>query len=276
MAIDRWRPPATRRCGSLNPASPMLEPEPVHTRIGLIVPSANRLTEPHMRRYAPKGVEVHVTRLRMTGRHHVSLVDLLPRIEDATGALDDAGCDVIVFHCTASSMEAGLAGEEQVLAIMRGATRASVATTATATLAALRALELRHIAMFSPYVAETHAHEASFLAEAGVAVVGGQCLGLEGADKFVAVSPSEWYQLAVRATPPAADGVFLSCTTIHAPPVIAPLEQALARPVVTSNQAVLWYALRTNGVEERVAGLGRLLQVVGEPTPDPLPAASKS
>jgi maleate isomerase len=247
----------------------MLESVSVHARIGLIVPSANRLTEPHMRQYAPKGVEVHVTRLRMTGRHHVPLVDLLPLIEDATGALDDAGCQVIVFHCTASSMEAGLAGEEMVLDTMRTATPALVATTATATLAALRTLRLGRIALFSPYLAETHAHEASFLGEAGVEVVGGQCLGLEGADEFVSVSPSEWYQLAVRGTPPAADGVFLSCTTIQAPPVIAPLEQTLARPVVTSNQAVLWYALRKCGVDDRVEGLGRLLDVASDPAPNP-------
>src|SRR5919197_4942029 len=87
---------------------------PVRARIGLIVPSSNRITEPQMRQYAPAGVEVHVTRLRMTGASHVPLADLMPRIIDATAALDDARCDVIVFHCTASSMEAGLSGERRV------------------------------------------------------------------------------------------------------------------------------------------------------------------
>jgi maleate isomerase len=213
-----------------------------------------------MRQYAPGGVEVHVTRLRMTGRHHVPLVELLPRIEEATGALDDAGCDVIVFHCTASSMEAGLAGEEQVLTTMRGATRAAVATTATATLGALRDLGLRRIALFSPYISETHAHEQAFLAEAGVDVVGGECLGLNGGDEYVQVLPSAWLRLVSRATPSDAEGVFLSCTNIHALPVISPLECALGRPVVTSNQAVLWYALRVCRVHDAVPGLGRLCQ----------------
>ncbi len=35
----------------------------VTARIGLMFPSSNRLTEPQMRRYAPRGVEIHVTRL---------------------------------------------------------------------------------------------------------------------------------------------------------------------------------------------------------------------
>ena len=243
----------------------MSEPEPVSTRIGLIVPSSNRLTEPQMRRYLPSGVEVHVTRLRMTGPHHVPLAELLPRIEEATGALDDAHCDAIVFNCTASSMEAGLAGEERVLATMRAATQAAVATTATATLAALRALGMRRVALFSPYVAETHAHEVAFLAEAGVEVVGGECLGLRGGDEYLQVQPSEWLQRVVQATPPAAEGVFLSCTNIHAPPVIEPLERALERPVVASNQAVLWHALRACCVHTRVTGLGRLFELDREP-----------
>jgi maleate isomerase len=85
--------------------------ENVRARIGLIIPSSNRLTEPQMRRYAPPGVEIHVTRLRMTGATHVPLDQLMPRIVEATLALADARCDVIVFHCTASSMEAGLEGE---------------------------------------------------------------------------------------------------------------------------------------------------------------------
>src|SRR5216683_5155686 len=143
-------------------------PPQVKARIGLIIPSSNRLTEPQMRRYAPRGVQVHATRLRMTGASHVPLAQLMPRIVEATLALADARCDVIVFHCTASSMEAGLAGERQVLDAMRGITSSEVTTTASASLAALDTLDIRRIVLISPYVAETHRHEVDFLGEAGL------------------------------------------------------------------------------------------------------------
>ena len=236
-----------------------LRPETIRARIGLIIPSSNRLTEPQMHRYAPSGVQVHVTRLRMTGPHHVPVSELAPRIVEATGALNDARCDVIVFHCTASSMEAGLEGERLVLEAMESATDAEVATTATGTVAALRALGLRRIALFSPYVEATHAHEAAFLSEAGVEVIGGRWLGLRGGDEYITVPPAEWLGLARVETPDEADGVFLSCTNIHSPDVIEPLEEALGRPVVTSNQAVLWYSLRRAGLSDDVPALGRLL-----------------
>jgi len=79
------------------------------------------MVEQEMVRYVPAGVQAHVARLRMTGRHHVPLADLLPRIEEAARTLTDARCDVIAFHCTAASTEAGLEGEERALeAVARG------------------------------------------------------------------------------------------------------------------------------------------------------------
>ena len=236
----------------------MNAPDEVRARIGLIIPSSNRLTEPQMRHYAPTGVEIHVTRLRMTGASHVPLAELLPRIVESTLALSDARCDAIVFHCTASSMEAGLHGEQQVIEAMRGATAAQVATTATATLAAMRALKLDHIALFSPYVAATHAHEITFLEEAGVNVIGGRALGLSGGDDYITVLPVEWLRIAETETPPQATGVFLSCTNIRAPEIVEQLERSLGRPVVTSNQAVLWYALRQCRITDGAPALGRL------------------
>jgi maleate cis-trans isomerase len=239
----------------------VIDPPPeVTARIGLIIPSSNRLTEPQMRRYAPPGVEVHVTRLRMTGASHVPLAQLMPRIVEATQALADARCDVIVFHCTASSMEAGLDGERQVLQAMRSATVSQVTTTASATLAAFHELDIRQIVLISPYVATTHQHEVDFLGEAGLSVVGGRALGLAGGDQYITVAPAEWLRIAREDARPNADGVFLSCTNIHSPEVVEPLEHAIGKPVITSNQAVLWYALRACGHSARIPSLGRLFR----------------
>jgi maleate isomerase len=128
-------------------------------------------------------------------------------------------------------------------------------------LAALRALELRRIALFSPYVEATHTHEIAFLNQAGIEVVGGRCLGLAGGDQYILVTPEEWLHMAEADTSPLAEGAFLSCTNIHASEIVEPLERALGRPVVTSNQAVLWWAMRTCGLADNVAELGGLFRV---------------
>lgn len=243
----------------------LAESPAVQARLGLIIPSSNRLTESHMRRFAPVGLEVHVTRLRMTGPHHVPLDALVARAVDAAHLLADAGCDAIVFHCTASSMEAGRDGEARLLHALRSATDCTVSSTASAVVAALRAVQAQKIVLLSPYVAATHEHEIGFLAECGIATVGGRALGLRGGADYMQVTPREWLRHAVEACAgaPKFDAVFLSCTNIHSLEVIEPLEACIERPVLASNQAVLWHALRTTGLPDVVPGFGRLCGTQG-------------
>jgi maleate isomerase len=231
----------------------------VHTRIGLIIPSSNQLTEPQFQRYAPPGVQVHVTRLRMTGPHHVPLLELLPRVAEAAQMLDDAGCDVIVFHCTASSTSAGLAAEARVVETIQQVTGGRAATTASTLLAALRALGARRLVLVTPYPPEANAHEREFFAEAGLEVVRDRALDLpRTGGGYAAAPPSLWLEVTQAEADPRADAYLLSCTTIQTIDIIEELEARLARPVVTSNQATLWYCLRACGREDVVPGLGRL------------------
>src|SRR5687768_7594980 len=113
--------------GTRSPAS--IEPR---LRLGLIIPSSNRLTEPQFHRYAPPGVDIHVTRLRMTGAFTAPIDQLMPRIIEAAEMLADARCDVIGFHCTATSMEEGVAGDRHIIDAIADATDHTATSTATA------------------------------------------------------------------------------------------------------------------------------------------------
>jgi maleate isomerase len=73
------------------------------------------------------------------------------------------------------------------------------------------------------------------------------------------VDPNEWYRLTFERRRPDAEAYFLSCTNIRAMAAIAPLERALNVPVISSNQAMLWHALRKAGVADKLQGYGRLL-----------------
>ena len=52
-------------------------------RLGLIIPSSNRLSEPHFQRFVPADVAVHTTRLQMTGVHNKPLGPLLEDVSRA-------------------------------------------------------------------------------------------------------------------------------------------------------------------------------------------------
>jgi maleate cis-trans isomerase len=55
-----------------------------------------------------------------------------------------------------------------------------------------------------------------------------------------------------------ADAYFISCANIRSIDVIEVLERDLGKPVITSNQAAFWRALRMAGVNDVIPALGSL------------------
>jgi maleate isomerase len=231
-------------------------------RIGLIIPSSNRMVEEEMVRHVPPGVTAHVARLRMTGAHRVGLDALLPQVKEAAATLTDAHCDVVAFHCTANSTSEGIAGEAKLLGALRDAGATHVTTTASAIRHAFDVLGARRIVLLTPYSTHVTEEEASFLREAGYEVVHAHGFAMKGSDEYCTTPPQFWRDRALEAARPDADVYFLSCANISVFPVIEEIEQKLGRPVVTSNQAVIWEALSLLGIADRRNCHGRLFETL--------------
>jgi maleate isomerase len=147
---------------------------------------------------------------------------------------------VVAFHCTANSMQEGLGGEERILVAMTRAGAPQATTTATAVRRAFDALGARKVVLITPYDQRTTDHEAEFLHEAGYQVLQATGFALNGSDAYCATPPAFWRERVLEAARRDAEVYFVSCANISVFGVIEELEQRLGRPVVTSNQAVVW------------------------------------
>lgn len=232
-------------------------------RVGLIIPSSNRMVEQEMAHHYPEGVVVHVGRLRMTGAQRMPLPRLLPRISEAAAALVDARCDVVTFHCTANSTEEGPQGEAQILAALEAGGAGKASSTATALRRALGLLAARRIVLITPYSQAVTDHEAEFFTALGIEVLVAKGYDLGGSDAYCAAPPTFWRDKVLELRHPEADLYFLSCANISAFEAIGELERRLHRPVISSNQAVVWDQLASHGLglkpDARGACPGRLL-----------------
>jgi maleate isomerase len=226
-------------------------------RIGLIIPSSNRLTEPQFNQFAPREVDTHVTRLRMTGKFRKPLNELKRSLVEASEALSDVKPGVIVFHCTANSMENGLSHESAIVEIIEQASGCPSFTTAQAITEAFDHFGIKKLVLISPYVKATNEHEVRYLKEAGYTVVHELGLGLQ-TDGYSAVTPEEWKNIVKDNARSDADGYFLSCTNTRMIEAIVDIEREINKPVVSSNQATLWACLKRLGVGHSDKRLGRL------------------
>ncbi|MPZ55487.1 MAG: hypothetical protein GEU91_03110 [Rhizobiales bacterium] len=231
-------------------------------RVGLIIPSVNRMTEPQFNRYAPPGLRVHVARGRIAGHVKGTPEELTKEIERAALTLMDCGPDLIVFHCTGTAMSEGPAGEARILDQIRKTTGIPPASTSDLVVEALRAVGLKSLVVLSPYADNNDI--IPYLAARGFTVVHDKALGLKSATAFEEVTPQQWLELAVEHDRPAADGIFLSCTNTRQIEAIEAIERTLGKPVVNSNQAVLWGCVKrlrsALGEPAQMPELGRLMQ----------------
>jgi maleate isomerase len=230
-------------------------------RIGMIIPSVNSMTEPQFNRFAPPSLGVHVARARVAGPWKRPLADMAEEIATSARLLADVAPDLIVFHCTDISMTQGPQGEGRILDIVRGATGIEALATSALVLEALQALGLRKLVLLSPY--KSNQAVIGYLQATGFTVVHDIGLALEPLE-FAKVIPAQWSELAREHDRQDADGIFLSCTNTTQIEAIAEIERALGKPVVNSNQAVLWGCLRRLksrlGSLPEMPELGRLME----------------
>ena len=227
-------------------------------RIGMILPSVNQAAEPQISRMLPEGVSLHTTRMRLRP-------DLEETVRDAeTGAemLADAKCDLIVFHCTAASMSAP-GFDDSVIARLEAATGIQATSTSKACLEAFATLGAKRIVLTTPYIQAVNDKEVAYLRSHGLDVLSETGVGIkDDGSAMLAVAPEEWHRRVKAQDEPAAEACFISCTAVRAVEAIEPIEADLKKPVVTSNQAMVWHALRKLGIREAPEGYGRLMRTL--------------
>ncbi|KIC20432.1 maleate cis-trans isomerase family protein [Leisingera sp. ANG-Vp] len=229
-------------------------------KIGFVLLATEQTIEDDMFLLCPNGVGVHFARAWIGDS--ITVNSLSQHAEDlaraASTLLPDGSLDVICYGCTSGSL---VIGEDRVAAeLKKGAPNSKATSLITAVLEALRAVGAKRVAIATPYLDEINDQEAQYLEKAGVQVARIHGLQLEKDSDMIRVSPRYLAEFAKKADTPDSDALFISCGALRSLEIVDRLEQQLGKPVICSNQAMMWHVLRLVGVPDQIKGYGRLLR----------------
>jgi maleate isomerase len=233
-----------------------------HGAIGLVALATDHVCELDLRRIIPQDrLPLYVGRIGFAPEITVETLGAMRDGITAAASLILAGgrLDVLAYGCTSGTM---VIGEDEVFARLRAA-RPGIACTSppTAALAALQALGLRRIAVLTPYTEGVNHRVVEYFTTRGLDIAAFGAFNKESDAEIAAIAPASIVAAAQALDAPGIEGIFLSCTGLRGVAVADELEARLGKPVVTSNQAMAWHAMRLAGHNEPVAGFGRLLRL---------------
>lgn len=227
-------------------------------RIGAVVPANNSVIEPEFWSALPSGAALYATRILARGDLTPEAVRAMEaHFDRAVEELAATGVDVILLCDMVTSFIMAPGWNDARVAAVGAATGAACATAWTAMRDALRALGARRIALGTPYPASVHALAPAFFAREGFELAGDATLDIVAMRDVPEVRGDRLATL-VRSLP-RADAVVLLATDLPSFGSLAALEAEAGVRVLSSNQALLWRALRLAGNATRLPGLGRLL-----------------
>jgi maleate isomerase len=228
-------------------------------KIGLLVPSGNATMEVEGHLVIPRGVSIYVNRMKIgqSGKLEERLLKMAEDLERATEALSAVEPDVIVYGCTSGSFLKGPEWERDIRKRIEKIGNCKALTTAGAVVSALKKLGIKKVSVATPYSKSINSLAKNFLETEGFTV----CT-IQGLDPPFSNhrTPSTSYKLAREVDSPEAEGIFIGCTGFRSIDMIEYLESDLKKPVITSNQATVWKALRVLGIGESISGFGSLLK----------------
>lgn len=167
--------------------------------------------------------------------------------------------DVVAYGCTSATMVIGAA---KVHARIREVHPGVACTTPMeGTFAAFRALGARRICFIPPYVDEINRGMREYIMEQGFQVPVMGSWNIADDEKVARLSPATVRKAILElARGDDVDGVFVSCTNVRLVEAVEGLEAELGKPVVSSNHATAWHALRLAGYSDPVEGFGELFR----------------
>ena len=186
-----------------------------------------------------------------------NLIKMSNKVTEVTkDILPDQDIDCVVYGCTSGTIAAGYNSIEQKVKAAKP--MADVTTPSSAAIKALKKLNIKKIAIFTPYIKDLNNEVIEFFNKENFIVTSNSYFDIKNDIDIGKVDPEYLFETLSHMDLKDADALFISCTALPAMSIIDKLEKKLNKFVLSSNQALIWDTLESIGQNNSIKGFGKL------------------
>jgi maleate isomerase len=237
-------------------------------KFGVLAPSTNTSVQPEFDGMRPAGVTNHFSRITIPDNRVTDDKSFMVLMNNIRGALMPAldsllSChpDYIVMGMSAETFWDGLDGSLKLQRRIEKRAKTGVAMGSDACQAALRRYGkgIRRLGIVTPYMPVGDRQVHRFFTDCGFEVVNLKGLKCQSPVLIAHESRRTLRDAIIEVNQGKVDAIVQVGTNLAMAEVAAMAEFWLDKPVIAINTATYWYALRQNGIKDRMHGWGSLL-----------------
>ena len=189
-----------------------------------------------------------------------NLIKMSEKVTEVTkDILPNEKIDCVAYGCTSGTIAAGYEAIQKK--IKNAKPEAIVITPSTASIKALKRLNIKKIAIFTPYSKKLNDEVLDFFKNENFEIKANSYFNIESDIDIGKVDPNYLYEVLSKMDLNGAEALFVSCTALPALSIIDKLEKKLNITVLSSNQTLIWDTLNSIKNKETTKGFGKIFEV---------------
>src|SRR5579859_4858942 len=235
-------------------------------KFGVIAPSTNTIVQPEFDAMRPAGVTNHFGRIHIPNDpltnddDFVRLIETVRReIMSAIDRVMTCEPDHLVMGMSSETFWDGLDCSEALRERVEARAGVKVTMGSDAARQALDRFDAKRIGVVTPYMPVADQQVRRFFTDCGYEIVNLEGLKCASPVLIAHVGEAELRDALLRVDGPEVDALVQVGTDLAMARLAGLAEFWLGKPVIAINTATYWWALRSNGIADRIDGFGSLL-----------------
>ena len=188
-----------------------------------------------------------------------NLLKMYDQIEPVTEKiLPGQKVNTVAYGCTSGTIAIG---EDKVKEKIQLAKPGSYVTNPiSSAIKAFTLMNAKKIALFTPYPESVNNTILEYFKKKNINIISLSTFNIDLDVDIASVDPEYLLETLIKLNASNADALFVSCTALPVLEILEEVEKKIKKIVLSSNQTLVWDAIRSVGYKSPIEGYGKLLR----------------